>query len=373
MKRKAEVATEEPKEVKPRMMEEEVVEKGNLVTKTMSMSLLHLPPEMVAMVASYLDLTSYIALAKSCSSLLNTLTPHPELWKVLLQRTEMGKWDFRQQGLVMKVKQAAEFLAFMETPDEKLVQELFHKICSSNPAVPSIPSPQDLSSLPIEEFFNLLFYRKDLVSVSCPCDATHEVTSFGFVLLELVELALRKNGIFTEAQLKIVSFKSEVVDFLKEIAFRAKGQNQMIESFELFSYNGGLTPIELAALLQNTRKWFFERCLVEDQALVQGLAEEAERGSIGKLLIKDLTLAKVKAGHLKKVWKITSSWGWWGVMCSQCRDIIEVVYRYQGWSEMHKVIERVRRKNCAHYKKAPRMMRKNVTKSLRKYFHHRKL
>ena len=175
MKRKMEIATEEPREVKFRTMEEVVVEKGNLVTKAVSMSLLHLPPEMVAMVASFLDLSSYIALAKSCSSLLNTLTPHPELWKVLLQRTEMGKWDFRQQGLVMKVKQAAEFLAFMKTPDEKLVEELFHKICSSNPAVPPIPSPQDLSSLPIEEFFNLLFYRKDQVSVSCPCDAIHEV------------------------------------------------------------------------------------------------------------------------------------------------------------------------------------------------------
>ena len=275
----------------------------------------------------------------------------------------------------MKVKQAAEFLAFMETPDEKLVQELFHKICSSNPAVPSIPSPQELSSLPIEEFFNLLFYRKDLVSVSCPCDATHEVTSFGFVLLELVELALRKNGIFTEAQLKIMSVKSEVVDFLKEIAFRAKEQNQMIESFELFSYNGGLTPIELAALLQNTRKWFFERCLVEDQALVQGLAEEAERGSIGKLLIKDLTLTKVKAGHLKKVWNITSRW--WGVMCSQCRKCIEVVFCYQGWSEMKKKTEKVKRGNLAHYNrkscKAPKTTRRNGTKSLRKYLHLRNL
>ena len=76
MKRKAEVATEDSREVKARIMEGVVLEKGNLVTKTVSLNLLHLPPEMLAMVASYLDLSSYIALAKSCSSMLNTLTPH---------------------------------------------------------------------------------------------------------------------------------------------------------------------------------------------------------------------------------------------------------------------------------------------------------
>ena len=47
MKRNAEGTTEESREVKPRLMEENEVaeEECNLMTNTMSMSLLHLPPE----------------------------------------------------------------------------------------------------------------------------------------------------------------------------------------------------------------------------------------------------------------------------------------------------------------------------------------
>ena len=117
----------------------------------------------------------------------------------------------------------------------------------------------------------------------------------------------------------------------------------------------------------------FETCLVEDPAFVQGLSQEAERGNIEQLLIKDQILAKVKAVHLKKVWNITSRW--WGVMCSQCSDLIEVVDCNQGWSEMQKMIETVKQGNLAHYNKksckAPITTRRNVTKSLRKYLHMR--
>ena len=115
------------------------------MTNTMSMSLLHLPPEMLTRVASYLDLSSYIALSKSCSLLLNTLAPHPEKWKVLLQNTKMG---LGQVGSVRKAREAGRFLAFLENPDNKLILELFHKICAGNPAVSrTIPFVQDLSSL----------------------------------------------------------------------------------------------------------------------------------------------------------------------------------------------------------------------------------
>ena len=140
----------------------------------------------------------------------------------------------------------------------------------------------------------------------------------------------------------------------------------MIESVELFSYRWSLKSFELSAVLQNTKKWHLDLCLGKDPAFVQVLSQEAERGNIGQLLIMDQALAKVKAGHLKKVWNITSRW--WGVMCSQCRKCIEVVFCYQGWSEMKKKMEKVKRgnrKSC----KAPKTTRRNVTKSLRKYLH----
>ena len=211
---------------------------------------------------------------------------------------------------------------------------------------------------------------RDFVSVSCPCQVTHEVTSYGFAILQLVEMDLRRSNRI-KIKLNIVSIKSEVADYLEKFALKALEQDQMIESVELFSYRGGLESFELIAILQNTKKWRFETCLVEDPAFVQGLSQEAERGNIGQLLIKDQALAKVKAGQLKKVWKITSSC--WGVMCSQCRKCIEDVFRYQGWSEMQKIIVKVKRGKLAHYNKksckAPKTTRRNVTKSLRKYLH----
>ena len=297
-----------------------------------------------------------------------TLAPHPEKWKVLLQNTNMG---LGQLGTVRKAREAGRFLAFLENPDKKLILELFHKICAGNPAVSrTIPFVQDLSSLPVQELFNLLaLCRRDFVSVSCPCQGTHEVTSYGFAILQQVEMALRSNRIEIE-ELNIVSFKSEVADYLEKVAFKALEQDQMIDSVELVSYRGGLESFEFSAILQNTKKWRFEICFVDDPALVQVLSQEAERGKIGQLLIKDQALAKVKAGQLKKVWKITSSWG---VMCSQCRKCIDVVFRYQGWLEMQKMIERVKRGNLTHFNKkgckAPKTMRRKVTKSLKKYLH----
>ena len=201
------------------MEENEVVEEEwHLMTNIMSMSLLHLPPEMLTRVASYLDLSSYIALSKSCSLLLNTLAPHPEKWKVLLQNTNMG---LGQLGTVRKAREAGRFLAFLENPDKKLILELFHKICAGNPAVSrTIPFVQDLSSLPVQELFNLLaLCRRDFVSVSCPCQGTHEVTSYGFAILQQVEMALRSNRIEIE-ELNIVSFKSEVADYLENLRSR---------------------------------------------------------------------------------------------------------------------------------------------------------
>ena len=47
-----------------------------------------LPPEMVVMVASHLDVSSYLALASSSKALLNILLSQFN-WEALLQRTRM--------------------------------------------------------------------------------------------------------------------------------------------------------------------------------------------------------------------------------------------------------------------------------------------
>ena len=66
------------REVVPQLEEEE---KNNLMTNP---SLLCLPPELVVMVASYLDVSSYIALAYSSNALLDIIVSQLQ-WKALLQ------------------------------------------------------------------------------------------------------------------------------------------------------------------------------------------------------------------------------------------------------------------------------------------------
>ena len=59
------------------------------MTNSMSTTLLSLPPELVVMVASYLDVSSYIALAYSSNALLDIIVSQLQ-WKALLQRTKMN-------------------------------------------------------------------------------------------------------------------------------------------------------------------------------------------------------------------------------------------------------------------------------------------
>ena len=64
-------------------------EKSATNPSLMAKNLLSLPSELVVMVASLLDITSYLALASSSSDLLYILISQLQ-WKVLLKRTKMG-------------------------------------------------------------------------------------------------------------------------------------------------------------------------------------------------------------------------------------------------------------------------------------------
>ena len=78
-----------------------------------SPSLLSLPPELVVMVASHLDVSSYLALASTSSAILDILVSPPH-WKALLQKTRMKKnpgfgYKVEEGGMEQEVKELAGF------------------------------------------------------------------------------------------------------------------------------------------------------------------------------------------------------------------------------------------------------------------------
>ena len=116
-----------------------------------STNLLSLTPEMVAMVASYLDVSSYLALASSSTALIGILVSERK-WKTLLQRTRMnakrlitqfeylgGYIDYldlvntEKRDMEMEVKELADFLKFVNDPEGKRLLALLDIICERFP------------------------------------------------------------------------------------------------------------------------------------------------------------------------------------------------------------------------------------------------
>ena len=184
----------------------ELTEKRNtLMTNSMSTSLLSLPPELVVMVASYLDVSSYLALAASSNALLDILVSQLQ-WKALLQRTNMNNdeehatcrpfGNFKEHLFWSKahnlchkfdeerVNELALFLKSLKDPDNKLLLALLHTICERFP-------PEN---------------EAEVVSLSCPCaHLVHKVSPSGFALLEQAEVTARGPG--AEPQQKLVKYK----------------------------------------------------------------------------------------------------------------------------------------------------------------------
>ena len=110
-----------------------------------------LPPEMVVMVASHLDVSSYLALASSSKALLNILLSQFN-WEALLQRTRMhsGRLDKCEYPRVLlevhqamsevraterkdmeeEVKELAIFLKSVKDPGSRLFLALLDTICT---------------------------------------------------------------------------------------------------------------------------------------------------------------------------------------------------------------------------------------------------
>ena len=154
---------------------------------------------------------------------------------------------------------------FQKNLYSKLLLALLHPICARFPVA-----------------------NDEIVSVSCPCYAIHQVSPAGFALLEQIEVMI--GGIEAEPQQKLVEFKGLRVRHL-EFASRALRQKQKVANLYIWvmtSYTG-------FELLQNCKLWKIETCwVVDSRFMLEGLADEAAQGSIDIMIISDKTIDQSK-------------------------------------------------------------------------------
>ena len=314
-----------------------------------------LPPELVVMVASNLDVSSYLALASSSSAILDILGSLRR-WEALLQKTRMrnniwvsglgflfvekkdkkewlslaiglslevpGKMEtalnFEKKRMEKEVKELAVFLKFATDPKGVLFLALLHIICERLPA--------DLEQSYI------------MVSVSCPCQAVHQVNSFGFALLEQAETIV--GGANAKPKQNLVAYNGSGAERLEEFASRASRQKQKIEQIDIYFLKNSNKEGEVwLKLIQKCKSWKIEYLhLAEDtfgnnyNGLVEGLAKESPRGEIGTLLINDACIAKAKIAHLKRIWNITEAEWLVGVDSFGLRNL-SLGREQQDWAE----------------------------------------
>ena len=314
-----------------------------------------LPPEMVVMVASHLDVSSYLALASSSTDLLEILVSQFQ-WERLLQRTRMqGKrlnnceyprvplevhWAMsnvrvaEKKDMEEEVRELAVFLKSMMAPGNILFTTLLDTICTRFPA----------------------FDHKYLVSVSCPCSSIHQVTPFGFALLEQAETIMGE-----EPKQKLVEYKWFAMQHLREVAPRALRQMQKVERLEIFQTNSnsdGSREIKALwlTLLKNCRSWKIEQFFVHNpdnsednfDGVLEEIANEAARGSIGTMVINDKIMSQAKRAQLKMVWKMTKDG--WQVVCLRCKLFFQMISGDWSWPKALSVITKIQTKKHFHYK-----------------------
>ena len=209
-----------------------------------------------------------------------------------------------------EVKELAVFLKSVKDPKGSLLIDLLHTICESFPA--------ELTSDKM---------KKNVVSVSCPCNVIHQVTSFGFALLEQAETAVRGNH--AKPKQKLIGLFIGVWGFtgfgsneehIEELISRTLRQKQKVAKIVVYimtNSNDGTcrkaTEVCLK-LIQNCKSWrigslLFSRLTFEDHcnSLLEGLAKQASRGAIGNMLINDPCIAHSKIDQLKRIWNITET------------------------------------------------------------------
>ena len=339
-----------------------MTKQGSPDRETTSLLLSLLPPEMVVMVASHLNVASYLALASSSTALLDILVSQLQ-WESLLQRTRMhGKRldiceyprvplevhlamsDVRaaeKKDMEDEVRELAVFLKSVKALTNKLFLALLDAICMRFPA-------------------NISFNNKYMVSVNCPCSiGIHNVTPFGFALLEQAETIM--GGALGEPQQKLIEYKWFAMQHLKEVAPRALRQKQKVLRLEILQTNsnsGGSKEMKALwlTLLQNCQSWKIEQFFVHNpdnseddfDGVLGEMAKEAAQGTLGTMLINDKIMSQAERAQLKVLWKITEEE--WQIVCLRCNQCFEVISGGWSWTKALAVIKKIQTKKHGHYK-----------------------
>ena len=194
--------------------------------------LLGLPNELVVMVASYLDLASFLALASTSNKIKETLVSKYQ-WTNLLEKTRMNgkrldKREYRKRFRAPKTfpvfpnmedlekylaKERKEWKALIEERkaymerEKKDMEEEVEKLALFLKSVDDVDGSLLLTLLhTICERFPIDKSCDDLISLSCPCGVLHVVGPLGFALLERAETIAR--GSQVEPMQDLVTFMS---------------------------------------------------------------------------------------------------------------------------------------------------------------------
>ena len=264
-----------------------------------------LPPELVLMVASLLDLPSYLTLASSSNALAKLLLSKPQ-WTTIFARTKMnGRRMENVHSLkrlrIIKAEMTAELnqliaiSRIMKDPDSSFLLSLLDFICERFPVIKQ------------EEGNDFDFSE---ISLTCPCKETHVVSPFGFSLLEQVETSLR--GPRSNPLQKLVAVEGAedpdyTLDHLKNLATRASRQNQPVKSVMLGEIVTSVDNEAWLELLGHCNSWKIRQIQMKpDKSLWERLAGVACRGSIGTLRTTTKTVAAgVRMDHTEAVKLIT--------------------------------------------------------------------
>ena len=337
-------------------MEEE--KRNNLMTNP---SLPCLPPELLVMLASYLDISSYLSLASSSNARLDILLSQRQ-WETLLKKTRHGAgqgrmnnellhpkyiwdlkdiWDTEEEDMELTdLKKFTDFLRRGMDPEGKLLLAFLDLICERFPAEPSLE-------------------YEDFVSVTCPRHKTHQVTPFGFALLERAELS--KGG--GQPHQKLLAYNLQGLaspeEHLKVIASRSSHQMQKVERLDIRVADLNLDDFtersmeNWSKVLKSCNSWNIDSLYADDwkgvDKMLNALSEESARGTIGKIRrISDRIIGRFKRAQLKNLWKVTREE--WIVSCSHCWQDIKRIRKDEGWSKVLDAIKKVETKEDAHYK-----------------------
>ena len=365
--------------------------------------LLGLPNELVVMVASYLDLASFLALASTSNKIKETLVSKHQ-WTMLLQKTRMNgkrldKREYRKRFRAPKTfpvfpnmedlekylaKEREDWTVFVEERkaymerEKKDMEEEVEKLALFLKSVDDVDGSLLLALLhTILERFPIDKSCDDLISLSCPCGVLHAVGPLGFALLEKAETIA--SGSQVEPLQDLVTFMSledlvtykplqdsvtNKCDQVGPVLARALRQKCKVKSV---IFRDILLGSELEVILKVFKRceswsivkyvdligWEEEYEDTDNDKIIDflhGLAEETTRGRIENLGLTDKIIAQCTLDQLENLWKITR--GSLLVRCWRCQDYTYIWINQpeeEEWKNVVSSIREIHANKQAHY------------------------